>query len=169
MERIAAAVATGEVVNTIDRVCDQFTGFVALEPTMFSLAERDVFPILHDPAVKDTAIMECLDRVVSGLFSVCATLGALPIIRCERVRAHVLPAAPVPDMRGPCACHSSNRSCHHHHRRLLCLCRTVLRRWWPRSWMPSYVTICRAATRYLLMRCPVAARWAAAVTAAPCW
>eukprot|EP01047_Picozoa_sp_COSAG01_P006249 COSAG01_NODE_226_length_21147_cov_59.226435_2_plen_139_part_00 len=101
MERIAAAVATGEVVNAIDRVCDQFTGFVALEPTMFSLAERDVFPILHDPAVKDTAIMECLDRVVSGLFSVCATLGALPIIRCERVRAHVLPAAPVPDMRGP--------------------------------------------------------------------
>ena len=82
MEKLADAVVSGGVDSAIDRVHDQFSNFVSLEPTLFSLGERDVFPIINDPLVKDTDIMACVDRIVDGLFCVCVTLGSLPIIRC---------------------------------------------------------------------------------------
>ena len=84
MEQLAEAVVAGGVDSSIDRVHDQFSNFVSLEPTLFSLGERDVFPIIHNPLVKDTDIMACVDRIVDGLFCVCATLGSLPVIRCGR-------------------------------------------------------------------------------------
>lgn len=84
MEKLADAVVSGGVDSAIDRVHDQFSNFVSLEPTLFSLGERDVFPIINDPLVKDTDIMACVDRIVDGLFCVCVTLGSLPIIRCAR-------------------------------------------------------------------------------------
>ena len=84
MEKLADAVVTSGVDSAIDRVHDQHANFVSLEPTLFSLGERDVFPIINDPRVKDTDISACVDRIVDGLFCVCVTLGSLPIIRCGR-------------------------------------------------------------------------------------
>jgi hypothetical protein len=84
MEKLADAVVSGGVDSAIDRVHDQYNNFVSLEPTLFSLGERDVFPIINDPLVKDTDIMACVDRIVEGLFCVCVTLGSLPVIRCGR-------------------------------------------------------------------------------------
>jgi hypothetical protein len=84
MEKLADAVVTSGVDSAIDRVHDQHANFVSLEPTLFSLGERDVFPIINDPRVKDTDISACVDRIVDGLFCVCVTLGSLPVIRCGR-------------------------------------------------------------------------------------
>lgn len=84
MEKLADAMVSGGLDSTIDRVHDQYSNFVSLEPTLFSLGERDVFPIINDPRVKDTDISACVDRIVDGLFCVCVTLGSLPVIRCGR-------------------------------------------------------------------------------------
>ena len=64
MEQLAEAVVAGGVDNSIDRVHDQFSNFVSLEPT-FLAGRRDVFPIIHNPLVKDRH-MACVDRIVDG-------------------------------------------------------------------------------------------------------
>ena len=84
MEKLAGTMVANDAVNVVSGIFDQYTSFVSLEPTLFSLAERDVFPILNDPTMKDTAIIDCVERIVDGLFSFCVTMGSLPVIRCGR-------------------------------------------------------------------------------------
>lgn len=107
------------------QVFDQYTAFVALEPTLFSLGLPEAYVDLNDPTARDYQIEVCgwggvsawkgrpadlaacmnecqvvmlmyhahficlclqaaVTSVVDGLFSVCVTLGTVPIIRCPR-------------------------------------------------------------------------------------
>ena len=55
-----------------------------VEPRLFTLNQPKSYIMFNDAAQPEAAIMTWMDRIVQGLFSVLATLGALPIIRAPR-------------------------------------------------------------------------------------
>ncbi|KAG5184379.1 Sec1-like protein [Tribonema minus] len=81
LEALAREALAGGGVNAISRVYDQYLHFVALEPRLFSLNQPGSFLAYNDPAAPDTAIEAAMKAITYGLFSVLATLGAVPVIR----------------------------------------------------------------------------------------
>jgi hypothetical protein len=81
MEKLADEAVVSGSVATIETVYDQYCNFVSLEPTLFSLSQRDAYATLNNPQAQDTAINACIDQIVAGLFSLCVTLKTVPIIR----------------------------------------------------------------------------------------
>ena len=67
----------------IAKVYDQYTNFVSLEPSLFSLNLANSYRAYNDPSVADVQIEETMSAVVKGLFSVLATAGRVPVIRCR--------------------------------------------------------------------------------------
>lgn len=63
---------------------DQYLEFVTLEDNLFSLAYKNCYLQLNDPSAGDKEIEEIIEKIVSGLFCVLATLAVVPIIRCPR-------------------------------------------------------------------------------------
>lgn len=61
---------------------DQYTNFVSLEPSLFSLNLPSSYRAYNDPHVQDTQIEQSMSGIVQGLFSVLATSGTVPVIRC---------------------------------------------------------------------------------------
>ena len=59
--------------------------FVSLESNLFSLAQKDTYVALNDPSANDRDVEAAVGAIVSGLFSVLATLGVVPVIRCPKV------------------------------------------------------------------------------------
>ncbi|KAF9601769.1 hypothetical protein IFM89_022937 [Coptis chinensis] len=84
LENLASGTLEGNGVERISKVFDQYLEFVTLEDNMFSLAQNLCYVQLNDPSAGDKEIEEIIERVVSGLFCVLATLGVVPIIRCPR-------------------------------------------------------------------------------------
>lgn len=105
LEEFAQLIAAKGLSHLIEQLYDQFLDFVVLEPSLFCLTPCSVssqsisnptppgtssptpkptYEVLHDPASKEDDIEAVVNRVASGLFSVLATLGQLPIIRCPR-------------------------------------------------------------------------------------
>ena len=62
---------------------DQHTNFVSLEPTLFSLELAQSYRAYNDPSLTDSQIEQSITAVVHGLFSVVATSGKVPVIRCS--------------------------------------------------------------------------------------
>ena len=96
LEEFAHLVAANGSVSSIEQVFDQYLDFVVLEPFLFSLSPspsasketpRTTYELLHSSKSKEEDIDGIVDRVAGGLFSVLATLGQLPIIRCPRGNA----------------------------------------------------------------------------------
>ncbi|KAF5727116.1 SEC1-family transport family protein [Tripterygium wilfordii] len=84
LEDIASGTLNSDSVNRIAKVHDQYLEFVTLEDNLFTLAQKSCYVQLNDPSAGDREIEEIIDRIVSGLFSVLATLAVVPIIRCPR-------------------------------------------------------------------------------------
>ncbi|GAA98105.1 uncharacterized protein L969DRAFT_102218 [Mixia osmundae IAM 14324] len=105
LEEFANQVALSGTVDLVEQVYDQNLDFIVLEPALFSLAPalstpsfsnavassstathvddlRSTYERLNDPKSGDSDIEALVDRIAKGLFSVIATLGQLPIIRC---------------------------------------------------------------------------------------
>lgn len=61
---------------------DQYLEFATLEDNLFSLAYKNCYLQLNDPSAGDKEIDEIVEKFVSGLFSVLATLVVVPVIRC---------------------------------------------------------------------------------------
>jgi hypothetical protein len=96
MEEFAALIAANGTASLVEQVFDQYLDFVVLEPSLFTLSpsptatkdsDRSTYEQLHDPAAKEDDIDQIVDRIAAGLFSIIATLGQLPIIRCPRGNA----------------------------------------------------------------------------------
>jgi hypothetical protein len=66
----------------ISKVYDQYTNFVSLEPTLFSLNLHESYRAYNDPSVADSQIEQNMTGIVKGLFSVLVTSGRIPVIRC---------------------------------------------------------------------------------------
>ncbi|KAF9108763.1 Vesicle trafficking between the ER and Golgi [Mortierella sp. GBA35] len=84
MEELAASTIPSGSSAQIQQVYDQYLNFTCSEPNMFSLNDRQSYLALNDPTAPETAIEASIDKAASSLFSVLATMGVIPIIRCPR-------------------------------------------------------------------------------------
>ncbi|KAG6653603.1 SEC1 family transport protein SLY1-like [Carya illinoinensis] len=84
LEELASGTLNSDSINRISKVHDQYLEFVTLEDSLFSLAQKSSYVQLNDPSAGDREIEEIVERIVTGLFCVLATLAVVPIIRCPR-------------------------------------------------------------------------------------
>mmetsp|Transcript_36225 Transcript_36225/g.80602 ORF Transcript_36225/g.80602 Transcript_36225/m.80602 type:complete len:637 (+) Transcript_36225:105-2015(+) len=82
IEQLATAAVKSGNAQKVAKLFDQYVSFVALEPSLFSLALPNAYVDLNDPAARDHQIEASVSSIVEGLFSVCVTLGVVPVIRC---------------------------------------------------------------------------------------
>ncbi|CAI9786433.1 unnamed protein product [Fraxinus pennsylvanica] len=84
LEDLASGAVNSDSIQRISKVHDQYLEFVTLEDNLFSLANKNCYVQLNDPSSGDKEIEEIIEKIVSGLFCVLATLAVVPIIRCPR-------------------------------------------------------------------------------------
>ncbi|CAI5716800.1 unnamed protein product [Peronospora destructor] len=82
LEYLARASVEAGCTSMIAKVYDQYTNFVSLEPHLFSLNLPASYRAYNDPSVADVQIEQSISVIVKGLFSVLATSGRIPVIRC---------------------------------------------------------------------------------------
>ncbi|CAH1408314.1 unnamed protein product [Nezara viridula] len=91
LEDLASAALQANCVSNIHKVFDQYLNFISLEEDMFILKHQSSDEIsyyaINRGDIKDTEMDSIMDSVVDSLFSVFATLGTVPIIRCPRGNA----------------------------------------------------------------------------------
>ncbi|KAJ7967083.1 SEC1 family transport protein SLY1 [Quillaja saponaria] len=84
LEDLASGTLSSESIQRISKVHDQYLEFVTLEENLFSLAQKSSYVQLNDPSAGDREIEEIVEKIVTALFCVLATLAVVPIIRCPR-------------------------------------------------------------------------------------
>ncbi|PLN84739.1 Sec1-like protein [Aspergillus taichungensis] len=85
LEDFASQVATSGASQHIAQVYDQYLNFIVAEPDLFSLGlGKDAYWKINSAQTSDEDLDAIVDRIVSGLFSVSVTMGAIPIIRCPK-------------------------------------------------------------------------------------
>ncbi|KAL7619286.1 hypothetical protein Lser_V15G00024 [Lactuca serriola] len=84
LEDLASGTLNSDSIQRISKVHDQYLEFVTLDDNLFTLADKSCYVRLNDPRATDREIEEIIEKLVSGLFCVLATLGVVPIIRCPR-------------------------------------------------------------------------------------
>ncbi|KZP00939.1 SLY1 protein [Calocera viscosa TUFC12733] len=110
LEELASLVARDGTADLVQRVLDQYLDFICPSPTLFSLlpmsqqspenpsvapvhtngAHADLpstYALLNSPSTSETTLEAITDHIASGLFSVLATMGVVPYIRCPRGNA----------------------------------------------------------------------------------
>ncbi|CAI9266390.1 unnamed protein product [Lactuca saligna] len=84
LEDLASGTLNSDSIQRISKVHDQYLEFVTLDDNLFTLADKSCYVRLNDPKATDREIEEIIEKLVSGLFCVLATLAVVPIIRCPR-------------------------------------------------------------------------------------
>ncbi|KAL3496742.1 Sec1-like protein [Aspergillus germanicus] len=85
LEDFASQIATTGTSEHISQVYDQYLNFIVAEPDLFSLGlGNDTYWKINSAKTSDDDLDAIVDRIVSGLFSVSVTMGAIPIIRCPK-------------------------------------------------------------------------------------
>ncbi|VDM38214.1 unnamed protein product [Toxocara canis] len=92
LEQLASAAVHGASVQRVQKLTDQFLNFISLEDDLFVLrrySENSPFSFyaISDPSMTNQQMEALIHTIVDGLFSVCATLGVVPIIRCPKDNA----------------------------------------------------------------------------------
>jgi len=91
LEDIASASLQSNTVGQIQKLFDQYVNFICLEDEMFCLKPPDDSNLsyfnLNRASVSDTEMDSVLDTITESLFSLCVTLGTVPIIRCPKGNA----------------------------------------------------------------------------------
>ena len=86
LEDLAGSALQSGSDHLIQKVYDQYTNFICLEPEMFCLKQADDKTVryydLNKGSVKDSEMETMLNSITESLFSLCVTLGTVPIIRC---------------------------------------------------------------------------------------
>lgn len=82
LEDFASQIASTNTAEHIAQVYDQYLNFIVAEPDLFSLGMgKEAYWTFHSAKPSDEEVEAAIDRIVGGLFSVCVTMGAMPIIR----------------------------------------------------------------------------------------
>ncbi|KAI9887167.1 MAG: Sec1 domain containing protein 1 [Watsoniomyces obsoletus] len=85
LEDFAAQTAAANTAESIAQLFDQYLNFIVAEPDLFSLGlAKGTYRALNSAKTTDEELDGIIDRIVSGLFSVVVTMGAIPIIRCPK-------------------------------------------------------------------------------------
>ncbi len=85
MEEFARLVVNTGGLDNIASVHDQFVEFACLENRLFSLNVAESYVLYNNPGANEQDIEMAMNGIAGGLFSVVATLGCVPVIRCPRV------------------------------------------------------------------------------------
>ncbi|KAI9048599.1 hypothetical protein LZ554_007432 [Drepanopeziza brunnea f. sp. 'monogermtubi'] len=95
LEDFARQTAEAGTSESIAQFYDQYLNFIVGEPDLFSLGMRkeNTYWALNSARTKDEELDHVVDRIVTGLFSVMATMGVMPIIRCPKNAAAEMIAA----------------------------------------------------------------------------
>lgn len=82
LEDFASQTATAGTSEQIARIWDQYLNFICSEPDLFSLGmQKDhTYWALNSAKTTDEELDHVVDKTVSGLFSVIATMGKDPAI-----------------------------------------------------------------------------------------
>ncbi|KAG7342205.1 Sec1 family protein [Nitzschia inconspicua] len=84
MEDFAKLVVQTGTLESISGVHDQYLDFVCLEQQLFSLAKKDSYVQYNGSGASEQMIEQAMTDIAYGLFSVVATQGKVPIIRCPK-------------------------------------------------------------------------------------
>ncbi|KAK0415603.1 hypothetical protein QR680_012021 [Steinernema hermaphroditum] len=89
LEMLAQAAVTGSSVQQVQKLMDQYLNFISLEDDLFVLRRYNEdsalsYHAINDPETTGDQMTAMIDTIVDGLFSVCATMGVVPIIRCPK-------------------------------------------------------------------------------------
>ncbi|TKR76911.1 hypothetical protein L596_017981 [Steinernema carpocapsae] len=92
LEVLAQSAVQGNSVQQVRKLMDQYLNFISLEDDLFVLRRYNEesalsYHAINDPETSDERMLAIIDSIVDGLFSVCATLGVIPIIRCPKDNA----------------------------------------------------------------------------------
>ncbi|RHY33276.1 hypothetical protein DYB34_005814 [Aphanomyces astaci] len=82
LETFAKGCVDAGCTAMISKVFDQHANFVSLEPQLFSLNQPGSYVACNDAHSSDATIDATMSSIAQGLFSVLATLGTVPVIRC---------------------------------------------------------------------------------------
>lgn len=82
LEGLAEGAVKSASATRIAKIYDQYLSFIALEAGLFTLALPDSYLRLNDNRATEQDIDRAVSQIVEGLFSVCVTLGTVPVIRC---------------------------------------------------------------------------------------
>nr|CAH8842266.1 unnamed protein product [Trichobilharzia regenti] len=97
LEEIAQTALSENCVHQIAKVFDQYTNFICLEDDLLTLSSSSDGPssfyALNRAKATEADVESIIHSVVDGLFSVFATLGTIPIIRCPRGNASEMVAS----------------------------------------------------------------------------
>jgi hypothetical protein len=86
MEDFAKLVVQTGSLDRIASVHDQYLDFACIEQRLFSLHKPNSYVTYNGSGATEQMMAAAMTDIAYGLFSVTATLGQLPIIRCPRVR-----------------------------------------------------------------------------------
>lgn len=77
LEDFATQTATAGTSDKIAQLFDQYLNFIVSEPDLFSLGMQDehTYWALNSASTSDDDLDRMVDKIVSGLFSVIATMG----------------------------------------------------------------------------------------------
>jgi len=84
MEEFARLVVSTGGLESVASVHDQFVDFVCLENNLFSLNVPQSYCVYNNPGATERDMELAMGNIATGLFSVVATLGCVPVIRCPR-------------------------------------------------------------------------------------
>jgi len=84
MEEFARLVVNTGGLSAVASVHDQFVDFVCLENNLFSLNVPQSYCVYNNPGATEQDMELAMGNIATGLFSVVATLGCVPVIRCPR-------------------------------------------------------------------------------------
>ena len=84
MEEFARLVVNTGGLDAVASVHDQYVEFACLEQRLFSLNVDRSYVLYNSPSATGEDMERAMNSVAAGLFSVVATLGAVPVIRCPR-------------------------------------------------------------------------------------
>ncbi|VDK59206.1 unnamed protein product [Anisakis simplex] len=92
LEQLASAAVHGSSIQRVQKLTDQFLNFISLEDDLFVLRRYNSdsplsFYAISDPSMTNQQMDMLIDTIVDGLFSVCATLGIVPVICCPKNNA----------------------------------------------------------------------------------
>lgn len=82
LEDFATQTATAGTSEKIAQLFDQYLNFIVAEPDLFSLGmqKEHTYWALNSAKTSDEQLDGVVDRIVSGLFSVIATMGRSPLV-----------------------------------------------------------------------------------------
>jgi len=84
MEEFARLVVNTGGLDAIASVHDQFVEFACMEERLFSLNVPESYVLYNNPGATEGDMEGAMNGIAGGLFSVVATLGSVPVIRCPR-------------------------------------------------------------------------------------